>query len=90
MPHSACEYEHLDKWKMGKIKIVKEKATDYTFVDKGLDMDVPSREKEGASGEKSRAEPNLRLGDDAKINKIKHTSLITGGHNKQGHSSVYE
>ena len=32
---------------MGKIKIVKEKATDYTFVDKGLDLDVPSREKEG-------------------------------------------
>jgi hypothetical protein len=75
---------------MGKIKIVKEKMTDYTFVDNDLDLDSPSNEKGKASSDKSRAEPNLRLGDDAKINKIKHTSRITGGHNKQGHSSVYE
>lgn len=75
---------------MGKIKIVKEKVKDYTFVDIALDLDAPSNEKERASSEKSRAESILRLGDDAKINKIKHTSRITGGHNKQGHSSVYE
>lgn len=75
---------------MVKVKIVREKVTDYTFVDKGLDLDTPSNEKGRASSEKSRTEPNLRLGDDANINKIKHTSRITGGHNKQGHSSVYE
>ena len=75
---------------MRKVKIVKEKVPDYTFVDQGLDLDAPSNEKEGASTEKGRIEPNLRLGGDAKINKIKHTSRITGGHNKQGHSSVYE
>lgn len=76
---------------MGKVKIIKEKKVmDYTFVDEGLNPDRPSNEKGGASREKNRIGADLRLADDAKVNKIKHTSRITGGHNKQGHSSVYE
>jgi hypothetical protein len=72
------------------IKIIKEmKARDYTFIDDGLNLEK-STEKKGSSVKKGRIDRDYRLRDDVKLNNLKHKSKITGGHNMQGHSAVYE
>jgi hypothetical protein len=86
----ASEGRHQERWNMGNIKIIKKnKVKDYTFVDESLDLNTTSKE-EITPKEKKESEPDFRIRKDEKINKIKHTSRLTGGHNKQGHSSVYE
>ncbi|HVX02920.1 MAG TPA: hypothetical protein VHA09_07170 [Nitrososphaera sp.] len=80
---------------MGKVRIVKEKkVTDYTFVeDTSLNLDNLRNNEEDVLDEKNnkgKTERDFRLREDTKINKIKHNSKITGGHNVQGHSPVYE
>lgn len=71
------------------IKIIKEKkATDYTFID-GSPNKGNSLEKKDAAVKKRRTDRDYRLRD-VKLKKLKHKSKITGGHNMQGHSAVYE
>ncbi len=69
-----------------KIKIVKEKATDYTFVSD--ELPASRGEEAQAEGKKKERKPDPRF--DREIKKIKFKSKLTGGHNKQGHSPVYE
>jgi hypothetical protein len=77
----------LGKWSMG-IKIVREKKVkDYTFTDEMLNLPQPAKSE--AVAKKEKAEPDFRLRDSAKVNKLKK-SKITGGHSMQGHSPVYE
>ena len=72
-----------------RVKIIKvEKVRDYTFVDDGLNLHK-SVEKKEEIAKKPRTDPDYRLRD-VELNKLKHKSKITGGHNMQGHSSVYE
>ncbi|AIC16418.1 hypothetical protein [Nitrososphaera viennensis] len=79
---------------MAKIKIVKEKkATDYTFTGDTLDLENIAKDAESidVTNKKDKAnEPEYKLRADAKLDKIKHKSKITGGHSMQGHSPVYE
>jgi hypothetical protein len=72
------------------IKIIKEKkVTDYTFTDGGLNLEE-SEKKELDTKKDIKPEHDYRLRDTSKNNKLKHKSKITGGHNMQGHSAVYE
>lgn len=77
---------------MGEIRIVKEKkATDYTFVDKSLDLGELTKKKEMPDAKKDDGiEPDFRLRDDSKKSKARFKPKITGGHSMQGHSPVYE
>ena len=71
------------------IKIMKEKkSTDYTFIDDSLNL-RNSVEKKDSAVKKRRTDRDYRLRD-VKLKKLKHKSKITGGHNMQGHSAVYE
>jgi len=71
------------------IKIIKEtKAMDYTFIDDGLSIGN-SVEKKDTAVKKRRTDRDYRSRD-VKLKKLKHKSKITGGHNMQGHSAVYE
>ena len=72
-----------------RIKIVKEKkAKDFTFIDETLNL-AHLTEKSESSTKKEKAEPDFRLRDSTKVNKLKK-SKIAGGHSMQGHSPVYE
>jgi len=72
------------------IKIVKEKkGTDYTFVDDVLCLERPVEKKE-SDVKQDKTQRDFRLRDDARINKLKHKSKVSGGHTMQGHSPVYE
>jgi hypothetical protein len=80
-------WQPWEKWSMG-IKIVREKKVkDYTFTDEMLNLSQPAKSE--AVAKKEKAEPDFRLRDSAKVNKLKK-SKITGGHSMQGHSPVYE
>ncbi|WP_415280902.1 hypothetical protein [Candidatus Nitrososphaera sp. FF02] len=71
------------------IKIVREKkAKDLTFIGDVLNLTQPA-EKGKSAAKKEKAEPDFRLRDSTKINKLKK-SKIAGGHSMQGHSPVYE
>jgi hypothetical protein len=71
------------------IRIIKEKKSrDYTFIDDRLNLDN-SVEKKDSTIQKGGIDRDYRLRD-VKLNKLKHKSKITGGHNMQGHSAVYE
>jgi hypothetical protein len=67
------------------IKVRKERARDYTFIDDGLDL--RPAEKEGPLAKKGKARDFGPRGD--KVSKLKK-SKISGGHSMQGHSPVYE
>ena len=69
-----------------EIKIKEKKTTDYTFIGDDLNLERPAEKKHDAK--KDRTERDYRLRD-IKINKLKK-SKMTGGHNMQGHSPVYE
>lgn len=69
-----------------EIKIKEKKATDYTFIGDGLNLERPAEKK--SDTKKDKAERDFRLRTD-KINKLKK-SKMTGGHSMQGHSPVYE
>lgn len=71
------------------IKIIKEKTREYTFIKEGMNLEH-SGEVTHASNKNAKTEREYGLRDDAKVNNLKHRSKITGGHNKQGHSPVYE
>jgi hypothetical protein len=79
---------------MAKVKIIREKkATDYTFTGDTLDLDSIAKNVEStdATDKKDNANERVyRLRADAKLDKIKHKSKITGGHSMQGYSPVYE
>jgi len=71
------------------IKIVKEnKVRDYTFIDESLKLEKSANKESSAKPDKP--ERDFRLRNDAKINKLKLKSKVTGGHSMQGHSPVYE
>jgi len=71
------------------IKIVKEnKVRDYTFIDESLNLEKSESKESNAKTDKP--ERDFRLRNDARINKLKHKSKVTGGHSMQGHSPVYE
>lgn len=71
------------------IKIIKEnKVRDYTFIDEGLNLEKQENKESGSKKEK--VERDYRLRDDAKLNKLKHKSKMSGGHSMQGHSPIYE
>ena len=71
------------------IKVIKEKkATDYTFIDDSMNL-AKATEKQDSDTKREKVEPDYRLRDDSKINKLKK-SKISGGHSLQGHSPVYE
>lgn len=71
------------------IKIIKEnKVRDYTFIDEGLNLEKQENKESGSKKEK--VERDYRLRDDAKLNKLKHKSKMSGGHTMQGHSPIYE
>jgi len=76
-----------------EIKIVHESEVNYTFIDKGL-VDIKQESKDDTI---SKNNPNMdkdiiksRSIDSKKKQKIRFIDRITGGHIKQGHSSVYE
>jgi hypothetical protein len=72
------------------IKIIKEKkVADYTFIDDSLNLDNLPQTKESDS-KKERTKDDFRLRGNAKLNRLRHKSKLTGGHNMQGHSAVYE
>ena len=79
---------------MGKLKIVREKkATEFTFTGDTVDLNsiAKNTESNDTTDKKDNAnEHEYRLRADTKMDKIKHKSKITGGHNMQGHSPVYE
>lgn len=71
------------------VKIIKEKAKEYTFIQDGVNLEH-SGNSQTAGDKNVRPEREYRLREDAKVNHLKHKSKLTGGHNKQGHSPVYE
>ena len=72
------------------IKVIKEKkVADYTFIDEGLNLENSVQNKESDS-KKERTKDDFRLRGNAKLNRLRHKSKLTGGHNMQGHSAVYE
>jgi hypothetical protein len=79
---------------MAKVKIIRErKTTNYTFTGDTLDLDSIARDTESNEFTEKKddaKEREYRLRTDAKLDKMKHKSKITGGHSMQGHSPVYE
>ncbi len=74
---------------MARIKIVKKKPTDYTFVDDSLNLDGMAEKKETDNARDNASEPDYRLRGDSK-KKARFKPKIAGGHSMQGHSPVYE
>jgi len=73
------------------IKIVKEiKRTDYTSVDDFLCLELRQVQKKDPDVKQDKTIRDFRLRDDARVNKLKHKSKVSGGHGMQGHSPVYE
>lgn len=71
-----------------EIKVIKErKVTDFTFLDDGLNLQIP--ENSQPDPKKDKSEQDFRLRESGNINKLKK-SRTTGGHGLQGHSPVYE
>lgn len=74
-----------------EIKIVRESATNYTFLDPGLiDIGKESVDTEIKISSNTEKEVLKTRSIDLKKSKIRHKNRIVGGQNKQGHSSVYE
>lgn len=69
------------------IKIVKEKKTDFTFIDDGLTLRLPKNVE--SDSKKDKPEQDFRLRDSGRVAKLKK-SRMEGGHGMQGHSPVYE
>ncbi len=78
--------------KKKEIKIVHESEVNYTFIDTGL-VDINQELKDDTV---TKYKPSMdkdiikSRSIDSKKAKIRHKDRITGGHNQQGHSSVYE
>ena len=66
-----------------EIRIVKDKAADYTFLDDGLLSRNEATKTEGKKKER-KVDPRIAPG----LKKFK--PKLAGGHSKQGHSPVYE
>ena len=91
---------------MVEIKIIKERKNNndrYTFVDDAITLDSVTNSKDDNKNDSDTAKPkdkikesgtSLRLRNDTKANKLKHTSAkakTSGvGHGMQGDSQVYE
>lgn len=78
--------------KMGEIRIVKEKqkTSDYTFQDDGLNIgNSESSSEKKELDTKKKAAQDFRLREGSNINKLRKSKII-GGHSMQGHSPVYE
>ena len=76
--------------KKKEIKIVRENETNYTFIDTGLtDIKLESETVEKTNSTMDKEIIKTRS-IDLKKAKIRYKNRITGGHNQQGHSSVYE
>lgn len=71
------------------VKIIKEKTKEYTFIQDGLHLEHAGN-KPPVDNKNVKSEREYTLREDAKVNHLRHKSKITGGHNKQGHSPVYE
>ena len=76
--------------KKKEIKIVRETEVNYTFLDTGL-IDI-ERESGDVDKTNSSIEKDIikSRSIDSKKSKIRYKNRIVGGHNQQGHSSVYE
>ena len=76
--------------KKKEIKIVRESEINYTFIDIGL-IDIKRESEEVDKTNFSINKDIIKTRSiDSKKAKIRHKNRITGGHNQQGHSSVYE
>jgi hypothetical protein len=71
------------------VKIIKEKTREYTFIQDGMHLEHSGNTR-SADNKNVKPEREYTLREDAKVNHLKHKSKMTGGHNKQGHSPVYE
>ena len=70
------------------IKVIKEKrATDFTFIDDGLNL--KTQEDSKLKTTKDKTEPEYRLHESTKLDRLKKSRKI-GGHGMQGHSPIYE
>jgi|GEM_PF-1370843 len=74
-----------------EIKIVRESAANYRFLDPGL-IDSSKENVDTANNTSSNTEKEVlkTRSIDLKNSKIRHKNRIAGGQNKQSHSSVYE
>jgi hypothetical protein len=74
------------------IKIIKEKrSTSYIFIEDSLSPGQKEKVPD-ESAKKDRMESDFRLrGDnDMTVRDLKNKSKLSGGHNMQGHSAIYE
>jgi hypothetical protein len=78
--------------KKKKIKIVRESGVNYTFIDTGLsDIKRESEVVDKTDSSQSMEKDIIKSRSiDSKKLKIRYKDRVTGGHNQQGHSSVYE
>lgn len=67
-----------------EIRIVKDRATDYTFLDDGLHASRSAAAEAGGKKKERRVDPRIAPG----MKKFK--PKLAGGHGKQGHSPIYE
>ena len=74
-----------------EIKIVRESATNYTFLDPGfIDSGKESVDTENKTLLNTEKEVLKTRSIDLKKTKIRNKNRLAGGQNKQSHSSVYE
>lgn len=73
-----------------EIKIVRESARNYTFLDPGLDSKKENIDTANKIASSIGKEILITRSIDLKKTKIRHKNRIAGGQNKQGNSSVYE
>jgi hypothetical protein len=73
------------------LKIVREEYNNYTFVDTNA-IDDKQESEQGVNNPNSAIEKDLlkKRSIDSKKSNFRYKGRLTGGHNKQGHSSVYE
>ncbi len=90
-----CKQRWRDKQvvrKKNEIKIVREGEINYTF----LDTDSVNIKQESEDDNVNKLSSNIEKdiiktrSIDSKKSKVRRKNRITGGHNQQGHSSVYE
>ena len=78
--------------KKKEIKLIRESNTNYTFLDTGLIEIKPETDHDTANNTDSTIDMDIvkMRSIDSKKSALRYKGRLIGGHNQQGHSSVYE